>query len=308
MSRLKIVIITPVHNRRDETLQCLRSLARSKRDGLDIHIIVVDDGSTDQTSESVLAEFPNVEIVEGDGSLWYTAGTNRGITAALKHDPDYVLAINNDSIFDENCIATLVACAQQIPRSVVGALLLNWEQPHKVFQVSPRWELWRGGFRHWRHQTVWTVPTRPWVVEIIVGNCVLYPTAAIREADLMDEVRLPQYGDAEYTSRMKRLGWRLLIEPRARVFCKPNDPPSGFRKLPLRKQFEKLFRDATGPYSLRRRLHMNLGGAPTEFQGFLAVPISLIRILIGRSQEGAWGNDVNEPPLTETYADSVIDE
>lgn len=109
----KIEIVTPVHNRREETIQCLKSLGRIDRTGLQIHIIIVDDGSTDGTAELVASEFPDVEIVQGNGDLWYTAGTNRGIEAALRHDPDYILAINNDSIFDEKCILNLVQCAEK---------------------------------------------------------------------------------------------------------------------------------------------------------------------------------------------------
>src|SRR5687768_12613568 len=230
---MSIEIVPPVHHRREETRQCLRSLARSDTPGFDIHIIVVDDGSTDGTAAAIESEFPDVEIYRGDGNLWFTAGMNRGIEAAMKHDPDYVLAINNDTIFDEKCIANLVSCAERHPRSVVGPLLLLWDTPHKVFQVAPRWEFWRGGYRHWYQQTVWSVPTRPFHVDMIVGNCVLFPAAAIREAGLMDEKRLIHYGDAEYTPRMRRLGWNLLIEPTARVFNKPNDLTTGFRKLPL---------------------------------------------------------------------------
>lgn len=73
-----------------------------RRDGLDIHVIVVDDGSTDGTSEAIAEQFPEVELIRGDGSLWFTAGTNLAIRAALKHDPDYILGINDDSIFDES--------------------------------------------------------------------------------------------------------------------------------------------------------------------------------------------------------------
>ncbi|HMJ07579.1 MAG TPA: glycosyltransferase, partial [Pyrinomonadaceae bacterium] len=120
MKTVRIEIITPVHNRREETLRCLKSLGRSKLDGIKAHIIVVDDGSTDGTSESVREQYPEVEIVNGDGNLWYTAGTNRGLKAALMHDPDYILAINDDSIFDENCIRRLVECAEKYPNSVVG--------------------------------------------------------------------------------------------------------------------------------------------------------------------------------------------
>lgn len=306
--RRKIEIVTPVHNRRQETLQCLRSIARLDTTGLDLHVIIVDDGSTDGTSEAVAAEFPEVEIIPGDGNLWYTAGTNRGIEAALRREPEYILAINNDSIFDEKCVLRMVECAEKYPRSVVGALLIDWQTPHKIFQVSPRWEFWKGGYRHWNKQTVWTVPERPWEVELIVGNCVLYPAEAIREAGLMNEKRLPQYGDAEYTPRMRRSGWRLLIEPRARVFCKPNDIISGFRHLPLKKQIEHLFIKTTSGYSLQRRLYASLGGAPNWLAGLLALPVSIFRILIRRSWETSWAMTQDEPPLAKTFASTVVDD
>jgi len=307
MSLKRIEIVTPVHNRRDETLQCLRSLYRSALADIHLHIIVVDDGSTDGTATAIEREFPDVEIIKADGSLWYTAATNRGFEAALKHKPDYILAINNDSIFDEHCIQRLVNCAEDHPRSVVGGLLLNWETPHKVFQVSPRWELKLGGYRHWQHQTVWTVPNRPWEVDLIVGNCVLFPAQCVSEVGFMNE-RLVQFGDAEYTPRMKRLGWRLIIEPSARVFCKPNDIVTGFRKLPLGDQFNQVFRNPAGPYSWQRRFYGILYGAPSHLQGIVAIPVYLIRQLLGKNHEGSWTMNQSERPLSQIYTSAVVDD
>jgi GT2 family glycosyltransferase len=308
MAGVKVVAVTPVHNRRRETIQCLRSLLRSRVEDIDLHVVVVDDGSTDGTAEAVRLEFPDVEIIAADGSLWYTAGTNRGLQAALKLDPDLILAFNNDSIFDENCLSRLVACAVRHPRSVVGALLLEWDAPHKVFQVAPRWETWSGGFRHWQNQTVWTVPAAPWQVDLIVGNCVLYPAAAVREVGLMNEKKFPQYGDAEYTPRMRRHGWHLLIEPRARVFCKPNDIVTGFRNLPLASKFRELFVKKTGPYSLQRRFNATLYGAPTKLHGLAAFAVFFLRKLAGRNVEGSWGKQQIEPPLSDVYVGRLIDE
>ena len=308
MGPIKLEIITPVHNRRRETLRCLKSLGRCNFDGIDAHIIIVDDGSTDGTSDAVREGYPDVEIVQGNGDLWYTAGTNRGLEAALRHSPDYILAINDDSIFDENCIRRLVECAERHPRSVVGPLLLNWEEPHKIFQVSPKWDMWGGGYRHWRHQTVWTVPQKPWEVELIVGNCVLYPADAVREVGFMDERRLVQYGDAEYTPRMRKRGWRLLIEPKARVFCQPNVVPAGFRKMPLRKKLTEMFFKPTGSYSIHRRVYTTLFGAPNRLEGILALPLFAVRVFLGKNQEGAWGFRQYEPPISETFASRIVDD
>ena len=80
--KIRVEIVTPVYNRRDITLQCLKSLSRLNCEGLQIHTIIVDDGSTDGTSEAIKKDFPEVEIIKGDGNLWFSEGTNVGIRAA----------------------------------------------------------------------------------------------------------------------------------------------------------------------------------------------------------------------------------
>src|SRR5687767_7398286 len=128
----KVALVIPVHNRRDTTLQALRSLERIDRSGLDVRIFVVDDGSTDGTSDSIRVLFPEVTLVEGDGSLHYAAGTNRGVEAALGWEPDYIVTMNDDAVFHEQFLQRLILTAQSHPRSIVGALLLLWNEPHKV--------------------------------------------------------------------------------------------------------------------------------------------------------------------------------
>lgn len=295
----------PVHNRKAITLQCLRSISRVDRTGLDIRTIVVDDASTDGTYEAVREQFPEVELIRGSGDLWYTAGTNRGIEAAMVHDPDFVLCCNDDSIFDEKAIKAMVDCALMFSRTVVGALLLRWDKPHCVRQVAPQWKFWNGGFRHWRKQTVWTVPADPWEVELIVGNCVLYPAGAIAEVGLMDEKRLVQYGDAEYTPRMRRRGWRLMIEPRARVFCMPNEAPRRLREMTVSEKVSAVFTHSGNAHSIHRRYHMSLGSAPNKLLGLLALPVFFVRLLLGRNVEGEWADRQPEKPLSEVFANAV---
>ncbi|MBV9216053.1 MAG: glycosyltransferase family 2 protein, partial [Acidobacteria bacterium] len=284
---LRVEIIGPVHNRREITLQCLKSVSRLRTPDLDLHSVIVDDGSTDGTSEAIAAEFPEVEIIQGDGNLWYSEGTNVGIRAALQHDPDYILLINDDQVFDENSVRYLIETAERFPRSVVGPLLLLWDEPHKLFQTSPVWDTWGGGWRHWQQQTIWTVPQKPWHVEMIVGNCVLVPAAAFREAGLLDSKRYPNFADVEFTPRLRRQGWRLLVDPRARVFCQPNTPPPRVRSMTAREKFDHLLVDTGRAHNLRRRLRADLDTAPSKMKGLAAFSAFLGRTLIGKSIENA---------------------
>ncbi len=73
---IHVEVVAPVRNHKAITLQCLRSLSRIDRTGLEVHIIIVDDGSTDGASDAIREQFPEVQLVPGDGNLWYTAGAN----------------------------------------------------------------------------------------------------------------------------------------------------------------------------------------------------------------------------------------
>ncbi len=304
-AKVRVEIVTPVHNRKDLTLRCLKSLSRLTLGELDVHIIIVDDGSTDGTGDAIRTQFPDVEIIAGNGDLWFTEGTNVGIRRALVYNPDFVLLINDDAVFDSEFLVRMVETAQRHPRSIVGSLLLLWDTPHRLFQVAPVWDTLAGGWRHWRQQTVWTIPTSPWKVDIIVGNCLLVPSAVFTEAGLMDSRRFPNFGDAEFTPRLKRLGWTLLIEPGARVFCQPNARLPRIQKMNIRQKYDAFIGDLGNNYNLRRRFYENLAGAPSNLHAVLAMFIFLVRAVLGLHYEK---RQKDEEPLTKTFASAVVDD
>jgi GT2 family glycosyltransferase len=151
-----------------------------------------------------------------------------------------------------------------------------------------------------------TVPERPWEVDLIVGNCVLVPTAAIRENGLMDAKRFPAFGDAEYTPRLKRNGWTLLVDPGSHVFCLPNTLPKRVRSMALRDLFEALIVDRRQTHNLRRRFDAYTRGGPSRLQGVLAFLVFFARLLIGRNYESRWASQIREPPLAETFSHAMV--
>lgn len=275
----KVAIVIPVHNRRDTTLQALRSLARIDTSGLDLHLIVVDDGSTDGTSEAIRMSFPDVQIVRGDGTLHYAGGTNIGIEAALLSGPEFVVTANDDTIFHEKFLQSLILSARNNPDSVIGGLLLLWDKPDKIFQVGFEWRTMRGGWRQPHGRSVSDFPSELFEVEGLAGNCVLIPTRAIRECGLMDSKRFPHgWGDIQYFVRMRKRGWRLLVDPKALVWCEPNSYPPPLHMESMRRRIDVLFRDSRHPLNLHRQFIARWESAPTKVHALAGFAIYVIQL------------------------------
>lgn len=74
-----IAVLLTVHNRKEKTLNCLRRLySQEKIDQYVVDVFLTDDGCTDGTSMAVKEEFPNVNIINGDGTLF-------GIEGCMRH-------------------------------------------------------------------------------------------------------------------------------------------------------------------------------------------------------------------------------
>jgi len=265
INRLKVAIVIPVFNRRETTLQGLRSLSRIDRALLDVRVFVVDDDSPDGTAKAIKDEFPEIGVIDGTGDLHYAAGTNRGIEESLKWEPDFVATMNDDAVFHPHFLNALIKTASENPGTIVGSLLLLWDEPHRVFQVAPSWKTASGGWVFSESMTIHNIDNAPFEVEALVGNCVLIPRPAIDKCGLMDEKRFPcGWGDAQWFARMKKAGWKLMVDPNSKVWCEPNTNPTALHKLAIAGQFRSLLFDYRHPNNLRRQFTARWHSAPTR--------------------------------------------
>jgi GT2 family glycosyltransferase len=277
---LKVDLVIPVYNRRETTLKGLKSLSQIDTEGLDVRTIVVDDASPDGTAEAVSREYPDVVLVHGDGNLHYAAGTNRGIEKALEREPDFIVTMNDDAVFHPQFLKRMIAAAESNDRSIIGALLLLWDEPHRVFQVDQKWKTLSGGWVIPEDLTAFSVPQTAFDVECIVGNCVLFPAKAIRENGLMDEKKFPHgWGDAQYLMRMRKAGWRLMIEPKAYVWCEPNTYPEPLHVKGLSHVLRTLFVNERHPLNLKRQFIARWESAPSKAQAVSAFGIYCLMLV-----------------------------
>lgn len=116
-----IHIVTAVHNRYPITE---KFVAACKRQTVkEIHLILVDDGSTDKTDEMVRRELPESTILYGDGNLWWAGGLQKAYDWICENripDEDPVLITNDDTVFGDKYLETGIRLLDQHPGTLVA--------------------------------------------------------------------------------------------------------------------------------------------------------------------------------------------
>lgn len=211
---MTVYVVVPVHNRRDYTRACLECL--HAQNFYDIKIIVVDDGSTDRTGDMIEAKFPTVTLLRGDGNLWWVGAANLGIRHALQqcNSDDYILVINDDLVVSEHYISSLVRAADSHPNTIIGSVETTADEPDRIWKGGNTVNWKTAKFRILNRGRRLDEFPRGHTVEVdtLTGRGTLFPSRALRETGLYDEVHFRQCGDTELPVRARfKFGYRLLV-------------------------------------------------------------------------------------------------
>ena len=101
----KIYSIVVTYNGQQWIEKCLTSLTNSS---VASNIIVVDNGSTDQTVKTIKTKFKNCQLIETKENLGFGKANNIGLSIALKNKADFVFLLNQDAWVEEKTIEKLI--------------------------------------------------------------------------------------------------------------------------------------------------------------------------------------------------------
>ena len=135
---MKTTVVIPNYNGRNYLQDCLTSLL----EGSEVPaIIVVDNGSADESAAMVKERFPMVKLIA------FSAAVNIGIHET---GTEYVFLLNNDTVVLKDTIEELEAAMERHPKAFsVAAKMLQMKNPELIdsagdFYCALGWAFARG--------------------------------------------------------------------------------------------------------------------------------------------------------------------
>jgi len=195
----KIYILLPVHNRVQITERFIDCLI--KQTYSNYHLILIDDGSTDNTDQMVKSKVSNLSIIKGDGTWWWAGSLQKGIEyleSDNAKDDDIVMFANDDILFNADLLQAAVE--KLAPNMLLLPQLLN-EDTGQVEESGVNANFKGFSFKTAQSSTsINCLPTRGIFTHI----------STIRTIGSFRPKILPHYwSDYEYTIRAGKKGVRL---------------------------------------------------------------------------------------------------
>jgi GT2 family glycosyltransferase len=217
---LSVVIVT--WNTRELLAQCLESIYSSEPEQ-DFEVFVVDNASSDGSSEMVRAQFPLVHLIVNDRNVGFARANNQAIRSCAGR---YVLLLNSDTIVKSGAFDALIEFMDAHMRAgASGARLLNTDGSLQ-YSCSPAPSL-AGEFKRLFHlpgvRPDGYYPMHKWdqrrtrQVDVILGACLILRHQTLDQVGLLDEDYFMYSEEVDLCHRIMAAGWELYWVPQAQV-------------------------------------------------------------------------------------------
>lgn len=221
-----MAVLMPVFNGLNYTKKTLAWLFKSITINVSVSdavdVVVIDDGSTDGSSDWIHRHYPKVHIVKGDGNLWWTGSINEGAKYALNElKSEYIVLWNNDIKPDINYFRNLLLLLSKAePGALIASKLLYLDAENTIWQMGCLFNPVTGqskviGADETDSERYQEVIRADWAS----GMGLVIHKSIIEKVGLLDYNAFPQYhSDSDFCLRAKSVGISLYVHPELKIW------------------------------------------------------------------------------------------
>ena len=205
---VSIDVVVVAYNRYELTDSCLRHLQEQT---LDHHVIVVDNGSTDDTRTRLRGEWPDVQLECFSENQTFPIACNRGVAAGCG---EIVVLLNNDVDCRPDFLERIVAPFSDPTVGSVASLLIQRDGEH-IDGIGFTADITLAAFS--RHQGLPVAQAARSLPTLLGpgGGAGAYRRAAWEQVGGLDEALQFYMEDVDLALRLRIAGWRSVAEPKA---------------------------------------------------------------------------------------------
>jgi len=219
---MDVSIIVVNWNTRELLLDCLKSIYDTTT-GLDIEVIVVDNGSQDGSSKVVKDTFPQVKLIQNSENKGFARANNQALSIAAGR---YLLLLNSDAVLTDGSLAGLVTFMDKTPDAGIAACqYLNRDgSKQNSFDNFPTLatELLNKSLLKILFPKKYPSKKKeyhePMEVDSTIGACMIVQKEAIKQVGMLDEDYFFFLEETDWCFRMHEAGWKIYHLPHIKVY------------------------------------------------------------------------------------------
>lgn len=234
---MKASVIIPNWNGSKLLEDCLSSI--TEQTFKDFEIILVDNGSTDNSLQYVRNNFPKVKIISLQKNFGFAKAINEGVRVSKA---EYVIFLNNDTRVDKNWLGNLIKCADSHPEVIsVNCKLLNFFNKKTIDGVGILInEVGQAKSIGWQEKDSGQYDKEQYIFGA-TGGASLFKREDFIKVGLFDGRYFMYSEEVDFAFRAQFLGYKSIFCPKAVVYHKHK---ATSRKLPAHLEYWQ-FRNMT---------------------------------------------------------------
>lgn len=221
MNKVSVILVN--YNGGKYNIECIESILKSTKDNFTIEIIVVDNGSCDKSINEIRKKYnEDVKIIELNDNLGFAVANNIGIKYSIENNTDFILLLNNDTIIEKDMINILYNEAIKNKDSIVVPKIMYYDHKDTIWSAGGEVDWNKGITLHYGMDEKDDKGQYDTIKEISFGTgcCMFIPIDVINKVGFLEEKYFLYYEDTDYCIRIKKLGYRILYIPKAKMYHK----------------------------------------------------------------------------------------
>ena len=211
----RIAVLLAIFNRKDKTISCLDRLYEQEMpEGAELSVYVTDDASSDGSPAAIRENFPQVNLLQGSGSLFWAGGMRNSWTASRQGNYDYYLLLNDDTLLSTDALSKLIKYATKTTTKAAIYIGSTVDSSGKISY---------GGHKLYSRGKVQSFnqfsENDMLECDLANANIMMVPREVVDKIGILSDSYTHSIADFDYTLRAQKAGFKIMVMPGIMGYC-----------------------------------------------------------------------------------------